>query len=112
MKKVFSLVVIFLSYSHKVMAIDNPASGFFVTPGGATTFRGLIDWAIATLLGLLGIVSIFFIIIGGYQYVFSGANEELAERGKKTLKNAIIGLVIAILSYVILKVVVTTLDGA
>jgi hypothetical protein len=58
------------------------------------------------LLPLAGIIAVLFIIIGGYQYMTSGANEELAESGKKTLQNSIIGLVIVILSYIIVNVVI------
>lgn len=112
MKKLFTLIVLGLGSFNTALAVANPASGFFVTPGGATTAKGLISFAISTLLGLLGLVSMLFIIIGGYQYVMSGANEDLAEKGKKTLTNAIIGLVIAILSYVILRIVVGTLGGS
>ncbi len=64
------------------------------------------------LLPLAGLIAVVFIIIGGYQYIFSGANEDLAEKGKKTLTNAIIGLVIVILSYVIVRVIATTLDAS
>jgi type IV secretory pathway VirB2 component (pilin) len=61
------------------------------------------------LLPFAGIIAVLFIIIGGYQYIFSGANEDLAEKGKKTLTNAVIGLVIIILSYVIVRIVARTL---
>ena len=109
MKKIWFLVIILLADYNQALAVENP-SGFFVTRPG-TDVKSIITFAINTLLGLLGLVSMLFIIIGGYQYVMSGANEELAEKGKKTLTNAIIGLVIAILSYVILRVVVGTLGG-
>ncbi len=69
----------------------------------------LVTGFIQILLGFAGIVAVLFLIIGGFQYVTSGANEELAETGKKTISNAIIGLVIILLSYVIVRVVITEL---
>jgi hypothetical protein len=60
------------------------------------------------LLPFAGIIAVLFIIIGGFQYMFAGMNEKLVERGKSTLRNAIVGLVIIILSYVIITVVVNT----
>ena len=63
------------------------------------------------LLTIAGILAVLFIVIGGFQYILSGANEELAERGKKTLKNAVIGLVIIILSYVIVNVIAKALGA-
>ena len=61
------------------------------------------------LLPLAGLIAVFFLIIGGYQYMTSAGNEELAERGKRTLQNAIIGLVIIILSYAIVTVISNSL---
>jgi hypothetical protein len=61
------------------------------------------------LLPIAGIIAVLFIVIGGYQYMFSAGNDEMAESGKKTLQNAIIGLVIIILSYLIISVIVNTI---
>lgn len=61
------------------------------------------------LLPFAATIAVIFIIIGGYQYIFSGASEELAAKGKKTLVNAIIGLVIIILSFTIISVISNTL---
>ena len=57
------------------------------------------------LLPVAGLIAVLFLIIGGYQYITSAGNEELAERGKHTLQNAIIGLLVIILSYVIVVVI-------
>jgi len=61
------------------------------------------------LLPIAGIVAVLFIIVGGFQYITSGANEEWAETGKKTLRNAVIGLVVIILSYIIVIVIANSL---
>jgi hypothetical protein len=90
-------------------AIQNPATGFFVSLPNNTP-QGIIMFAIQRiLLPLSGTVALLFIIIGGYQYITSGINEEMAESGKKTLQNAIIGLIIVILSYLIVTVVINQL---
>jgi len=76
---------------------------------GATGPKELIIKILNVLLTVAGLIAVLFIIIGGFQYILSGANEELAERGKKTLQNAIIGIVIIILAYVIVNVINTAL---
>ena len=50
------------------------------------------------ILGFLGILSILLIVYGGYYWMFSGGNEQKVETAKKILLNAIIGLVIVLLS--------------
>ena len=90
----------------------NPAGGFLLDRGAAgNTFPSLLLYFVELLLGIVGIISVLFIVIGGFQYITSAGNEEQAEAGKKTLTNAIIGLVIVILSYVIVVVVMNALEG-
>jgi hypothetical protein len=66
-----------------------------------------INWA----LYLAGAVAVVFIIIGGYRYIVSAGSSDGAGAGKKTLINALIGLVIIILAYVIVNVVVNFISS-
>jgi len=66
-----------------------------------TLIKTVIDWMLAIAFG----VAVLFLIVGGFWYVTSAGNEETAEKGKGTVINAIIGIVIIILSYVIINVV-------
>ncbi len=70
-----------------------------------TTLGGLIKTVLTILLTLSGIIAVVFIIIGGFQYMTAGGNEEQAEKGRKALVNAIIGLVVVILAFTIVTVV-------
>ena len=63
------------------------------------------------LLAIAGLVAVLFLIIGGFRYITAGGNEETAEAGKKTIINAIIGVVILILSFVIVRVVSSAFLG-
>jgi hypothetical protein len=63
------------------------------------------------LLAIVGLVAVLFLIIGGFRYITAGGNEETAEAGKKTIINAIIGIVIVILSFVIVRVVSSAFLG-
>ncbi|MBI2355935.1 MAG: hypothetical protein HYV13_01860 [Candidatus Doudnabacteria bacterium] len=95
--------------------IKNPSKDYLVdfgtcpadaTPGTAcNSFGYLFTFFIRQLLVVAGVLAIFFIIYSGFQYITSGVNEEWAEAGKKGLRNAIIGLSIIILSYIIVSVI-------
>lgn len=63
--------------------------------------RTIINWA----LYLAAIIAVIFIIYGGFMYITSAGNDAQAGKGRATLVNAIIGLIIIILSYVIVQVV-------
>lgn len=70
--------------------------------------KGTLLQVIQIMLGFAGIIAIFFVIIGGYRYIFDGGNSEQAEKGKKTVTNALIGLVIIFLSFAIVTIVSKT----
>jgi len=58
------------------------------------------------LLYLAGPVAILFIAFSGFQYVTSHGDQNALESAKKTLEWAIIGLVVIILAYAIVRVVI------
>src|SRR4051812_49390572 len=76
---------------------------------GARNATDLIARVIKLLLLFTAAIAILFIIIGGYQYITSAGNEESAEKGRKTLVNAVIGLAIIVMSYAIVNVVTNQL---
>src|SRR5687767_3133275 len=99
------LALPYLSYAALIDTCPDPRLRCAVPTNPA----GLITTIIQIVLGFAGVLAVLFIIIGGFQYITSGGNEELAERGKKNLQNAIIGVVIIILSFVIVRVIANTL---
>lgn len=77
-------------------------------PNGATQertvseiARTIIQWALA----LAAIVAVLFLIYGGFLYITSAGDQTQATKGKGTIVNAIIGLVIVVLSYMVIQVV-------
>lgn len=78
---------------------------------GADDIPSLIAIVIRILLMIGGAIAVLFVIIGGYQYLTSGGNDEDAEKGKKTLTNAIIGIIIITLAWVIVNVVVNQITS-
>ncbi len=56
-------------------------------------------------LMIVGIWSVAFVIIGGFRYVMSQGNEEAITAARKTITWAILGLVIALMSFSIIAIV-------
>lgn len=105
---VLSTLSVIVPVAHAV-TIQDPSNGRLFVTGPGTTAPEIIMWAIQLILSLTGIVAVAFLVYGGFVYMTSGGNEDNAERGKKTVTNAIIGLVIIILSYSIVTVVINAL---
>jgi hypothetical protein len=64
------------------------------------------------LLTFIGIIAVIFIIYAGFLWMTSGGNQEKLALAKKTLINAIIGLVIILAAIVIVSFVINKLSGA
>lgn len=79
---------------------------------GTKSLSELLIKVIQILLTFAGIIAVSALVIGGFWYITSGGNEELAEKGKKAIINAIIGLVVVILAYAIVTIISATLTGA
>ena len=60
---------------------------------------------------IAGIVAIGFIICAGFQYMLAAGNSGQLAAAKNTLKNAVIGLCIAVLASTIISLVITSVGG-
>ncbi len=70
------------------------------------TIFELITKVLKIMLTLAGALAVVWLVIGGYQYITAGGNDEQAEKGRKTLLNATIGVVVVIMAYALINVVV------
>jgi H+/gluconate symporter-like permease len=86
----------------------NPNPGNTGLPGD-TSVSGFIIKIINVALTVAGLIAVLFLIIGGFRYITSAGNEETAEQAKKIITNSIIGIVIIILSFVIVRVISSAL---
>lgn len=62
-------------------------------------------------LAIAGLVAVLFLIIGGFRFITAGGNEAAAESAKKIITNSVIGVIVIILSFVIVRVVTNTLTS-
>lgn len=63
------------------------------------------------VLSILGILVVCLIIFAGFQWMTAAGNEDQVTKAKKTLKNAIIGLVIIFIAWSITSFILTRLAG-
>ncbi len=55
-------------------------------------------------IGIAGIVSLLFVVIGGFWYMTGGLTDD-KEKGKKTIMYALLGFVITLLAWIIVNVI-------
>jgi Type IV secretion system pilin len=110
---VVGITVAPFAISHAQVGVSSQyCNSAFQNCNAGNTVGGLIRTVINWLLGIAFGIAILFLIIGGFFYITSAGNEETAEKGKGTALNAIIGIVIIILSYVVVNVVANLVSSA
>lgn len=72
--------------------------------GGITALTTMIETAVDIIAGIAGAIAVAYLVYGGITYITGGAGG--AENAKKIIINAIIGMVIILLAYVIANAVV------
>lgn len=63
----------------------------------------LVSNVISILMLVAGFVAIAFIIIGGFTYITSSGDPSGIKKAKETIVNAVVGLVIAMVSFGVVK---------
>ena len=95
-----------LYYLASTIGWTTPSTG--IDPGWsdpgviATTVVDVLVWAV-------GIAAVLFIIFGGIKYATSGGDEKKVASAKNTILYAVIGLIVALLANVIIRVVLNAI---
>jgi len=84
---------------------SNPIEKLNTGTAGETTLTGLVLTVINYFLGFLGLIAVIMVIYGGVSYVTSAGNDEAVGKAKKIIMYALIGLIIILLSFVVVKAI-------
>lgn len=123
--KKYSAVAILLAVAiaHVLMPLPAQAFGGGITDGmnsargadqPADLFgqAGVFSTITNIMLFVIGAVSVIMIIIGGLRYVVSGGDSANVTAAKNTILYAIVGIIVALLSYAIVQFVIGSfVDG-
>lgn len=79
-----------------------PIIGKITPPAGfPLEANRIIATAVNLVLAVAGVVFFFMLIIGGFRYLTAGGDEKVAQEARKTLTNAMIGLIIIVASFLV-----------
>ena len=116
-KILFSFLVLLPT---QALAITAAEEGLEEAAGGtglntSNTIPQIIAIVINTVLVLLAAIFVILIVLGGFRWMTSAGNAQKIDSAKQTISNAIIGLVIVLASYAIVRfvlgAVVDSVDG-
>lgn len=81
----------------------DPVAG--MPEGGIETVVKIIKWGITVLFVAITITSLIFLILGGIAWITSSGDKAKIEAARKRIVYAVIGLVVAFLSYFIINTI-------
>lgn len=119
MKNTFINLILFFT-AFPVLAVDGDTQSISIFgrmkgiagTGGYETesSKPILEYAgniIAILLGLLGVIFVFLIILAGYHWMMAGGDSGKIEKAKDEMWRAVIGLLIIVGAYAIQQYVFT-----
>ena len=81
--------------------IPSAPSGAVGAGGQNIDVKDIIGLLSTYLLSIAGALAVLFLILGGIMYTTAGGSEDKVQRAKKYMMNAVIGLVVVLLAFVI-----------
>lgn len=76
----------------------------------STSLPVALSRVVRIVLTFLGLIAVVIIVIGGFQWMTSGGNEEKIGGAKKLMGAGIIGLIIIVLAYAIASFVLSSVN--
>ena len=118
--KLFELVSTAYATTHDVVGdtteLFNFDNFFFLRPFGggddATNLSAVFGSIVGLVLLVAAIVAFFYLIVSGFQYMTAGGEAEKATKARQGIINAIIGIIVILVSYIIITYVAGFIGGA
>lgn len=106
---IFCIFAFFLFFL--ILQLANAEEVVLESPIKWKTPGELIAAIIRYVLGFIGILAVAALIWGGFLYLTSGGNENQIKQAKSVITYAIVGLVLALASYIIVNTVIKAITG-
>lgn len=93
------------AYAQGVTGSDFLNKFTFQRSSGSATgiFSGLVGKVLVWVLAIIALIAFFYLIFSGVKYITSGGDAAKATEARNGIINAIIGIIVVVLAYVILQ---------
>ncbi|MBI4257117.1 hypothetical protein HY626_03635 [Candidatus Uhrbacteria bacterium] len=111
MRPILLFIISFsLSVPHLLQAakLINPLDP---TGSGNITITTIIGRLIQTVLGVTGSIALLMFVYGGFLWLISAGEPDKVKKGKEVMKWAILGLVVIVGAYTIVRAIVSALES-
>ena len=92
-----------------VVGPDGKITGSGGFAPASTDIGSIVQKGVNIFAFIIGIISVIMILVGALRYVLSAGNPQSTKEAKDTILYAVIGLIVAILSFAIVNFVITSI---
>lgn len=78
-------------------------------PAGFNNIGDIVGTILPTAITAAGIAALGFLILGGFKYLTAAGDEKAIKSAQKTITGAVVGLVIVVFSYMVIRILETVL---
>lgn len=101
------LSLIFLLISSNAFAAESVPLFDYGDGSLVNVINNITNW----VLGFAGALAVLFVIYGGLLFITSAGNEKRVDAAKKTLTYAVLGIIVIVLAYFIVKLIINSTTG-
>lgn len=83
------------------ITLNNPFGNLTNEPSGFST---LLNNVISMIVALAGIALFAYLLMGGFQFVTAGGDKVQVDNAKKTITNAIIGMIVMSVAFLLVRI--------
>ncbi len=105
---IFASLYVYSSSAFAISGVQNGADSARTGDQPVDLFGsgGTFSTITSVMLFIVGAIAVIMIVIGGMRYVLSGGDSSKVTAAKNTILYAIIGIIVAILSYAVVRFVI------
>lgn len=104
MRRILSLAsstIVFLTTTAPVAAQEANITGFDTSQIPFTNLGKLMSNALALLFFFAGLLTFFFIVVGGIQWITAGGDAKAAQAARDRITAAVVGLIVVVAAFAI-----------
>lgn len=100
-----------MNFIERAYAVTLPTIEPANASGNYGSVGNILSYAITWIIYVAGALAVIYLVYSGILYITAAGNPDAAKKGQQGIVNAIIGLVIIVLAYVIVNVVISAVSG-
>ena len=104
-KKKYTIISLITFLPTTVLAAE------LTNPLGTTNITTVIGRLITSILGVTGSIALLMFVYGGFLWLISAGDPKMVTKGKEVMKWAILGLVVIVGAYTIVRAIVSALES-